>query len=135
MACLPSFANIVFSEANDDAAGVAAVVVARSTIIDYDYSGRAGEKRYPPRVNRDIPDGCRLAETYADAWLRPEHDIAALQWLCAQYHPTKVELRATWSSCVTELLSGSRPLVDVADRLAAYDSEALEPADRSTTGI
>jgi hypothetical protein len=53
----------------------------------------AGEKRYPPRVNRDIPDGCRL----------------------------------------TELFGGSTPLVDVADCLVAYESEALEPVDYTTT--
>lgn len=82
------FANIVFSDDSDAA-------TARSTIIDYDYSGPANETIYPPHFNRNIPDGFRHAGANADDFLRLEHDVAALHWMCKQYHPTNVDLRQT----------------------------------------
>jgi hypothetical protein len=114
------FSNIVFSRASD--------AVVASTIIDFDLSGPAGEKIYPPRFNRDIADGFRHAEASAHELLRPEHDIAALQWMCAQFRPKNVDLRDTWSSCVSDLFDG---MLGVADRLTAYESEELEPVDKN----
>jgi serine/threonine protein kinase len=114
------FSNIVFSEANDAAVA--------STIIDFDHSGLAGEKIYPPRFNPDITDGFRHAGARAYEFLRPEHDIAALQWMCAQYRPKNVDLRETWSSCVNELLDG---ILDVPDRLLVHEFEELEPVDKN----
>eukprot|EP01039_Chlorochromonas_danica_P003747 gene3747-4096_t len=114
------FSNIVFSDASD--------ATVASTIIDFDHSGLADEKIYPPRFNPDITDGFRHAGARANEFLRPEHDIAALQWMCAQYRPKNVDLRETWSSCVSELVDG---ILGVADRLAAHQFEALEPVDKS----
>lgn len=110
------FSNIVFSKAND-----AAVV---STIIDFDYSGPAGEKAYPPQFNHSIADGFRHEHARAYDILRPEHDIAALKWMCAQYRPKKTDLREKWSLCVDELSEG---IPDVVDRLEEYKLEELEP--------
>jgi hypothetical protein len=113
------FSNIVFSEASEAAVA--------STIIDFDHSGPAEEKIYPPRFNPDITDGFRHKGARENEFLRLEHDIAALQWMCAQYRPTKVDLRETWSSCV-ELLDD---LLGVSDRLKAHEFEELEPVDKN----
>lgn len=114
-------ANILFSEAKD--ANVA------STIIDFDHSGPAGERIYPWGFNYDIPDGFRHPEARADEFLRPEHDIAALHWICAQYHPKAAALRETWSTCLTELLNGA--LLSVADCLVLHQFEELEPVNKN----
>lgn len=115
------FSNIVFSEASDAAV--------KSTIIDFDYSGPAGEKLYPVRFNPDINDGFRHAEARACELLQPKHDIAALHWMCAQYHPKNVELRETWSWRVSELLFDD--ILNVANSLTAHVSEELEPVDEN----
>lgn len=116
------FANIVFSDKSDETVAI--------TIIDYDYSGPAGEKVYPPRFRHDITDGFRHDGARAYEYLHPEHDIAALHWMCDQYHPKNVGLRETWRLCVSELLDGTPP-VDVAAHLVALESEALEPVDKN----
>lgn len=115
------FSNIVFSEASS--------ATVESTIIDFDYSGPAGEKAYPPRFNPNVKDGCRHAEACAFALLHLKHDVASLQWMCEQYHPKNVDLRAWWSSCVSELLVGS--LREVAVRLVEHELEELEQVDKN----
>jgi len=108
------FSNIVFSMATDAAVS--------STIIDFDYSGREGEKAYPEGFNLNIVDGLRHTDVQPKKLLNREHDIAAVQWMWAQYRPKKVELRDMWSSCLDELID----LLNIVGRLEPHDSEELE---------
>jgi hypothetical protein len=113
------FANVVFSEPNDVAPAV-------STLIDFDYSGLAGVKTYPARFNTDIrPDGFRHLGARPAKFLRTEHDVSALQWMCEQFRPEKEGLRAEWASCIAALQSEGIQIV--IDRLAAHEQERLEP--------
>ena len=114
------FANIVFSDSSDAAVEVV------STIIDFDYSGKADKKVYPEAFNINIRDGFRHSGVRALELLRTEHDIAALQWMWAQYRPRNIELRETWSSCVDALME-ENGLLDVAARLEEHKFEELEP--------
>lgn len=115
------FSNIVFSDASS--------ATVERTIIDFDYSGPAEEKAYPPRFSADINDGYRHVEARADALLQLKHDVASLRWMCEQYHPKNVDLRGWWSSCVGELLVGS--LREVAGRLGEHELEELEQVDKN----
>jgi hypothetical protein len=85
-------ANIVFSESND--------AHITSTIIDFDYSGVENESRYSSRFNTNIPDGCRHETAIADAPLKKEHDIFAIQWICKQFTPKNEELKDVWNEYV-----------------------------------
>ena len=118
------FANIVFSDSSD------AAVEAVSTIIDFDYSGKAGEKVYPRTFNLNIRDGFRHSGVRELELLHTEHDIAALQWMWAQYRPKNAELRETWSSCMSALME-ENGLLDVAAHLEAHKAEELEPVDNN----
>jgi len=110
------FSNIVFSESY------------KAVIIDFDYSGLAGEQIYPLRFNRDIKDGLRHIGAREGDFLRVEHDIAAVQWMCAQYQPKNNKLMDTWSSFVENLKDGT-PILDIIPRLEEYSHEELEPVE------
>ena len=56
--------NVLFSE--------------NSMLIDPDFMGEAGKKRYPRNFNRDIPDGGRHTDASQDNCLQPAHDWFAL---------------------------------------------------------
>ena len=112
------FSNIVFSAPND--------AVVKSTIIDFDYSGPVGEKIYLPRFNHDITDGFRHAGARPNEFLRKEHDLAALNWMCMQYHPKGIDRREAWLSCVAALMDD---LLAVVDHLVILELEELEPVD------
>ena len=58
-----------------------------ATIIDYDFSGAAGKKRYPPGYNRDINDGQRHPDAISRNPLQPEHDVFSCLFLCRLYSP------------------------------------------------
>jgi hypothetical protein len=88
------FLNVVFStELNPP----------KATLIDFDYSGPEGEKRYPPRFNLDIPDGSRHCDAQPGALLNKTHDVAAMQWMCGVLQPKKENLRENWKSRILNL--------------------------------
>jgi len=57
------FANVVFSPP--------AVEPKYSTLIDFDNSGKFGERAYPSRFKLNIPDGQRLSGAIAGELLAP----------------------------------------------------------------
>ena len=113
------FSNIVFSESSAE--------LVTSTIIDFDYSGVADEQIYPMNYNREITDGSRHGDANETELLRYEHDVFAVQWMCAQFRPKKKNLRELWSKCVDDLMSN---LQDVIQRLEQMETHAeLEPVN------
>ena len=110
------FSNIVFSEPGEDRPVV-------STIIDFDYSGLAGEKAYPPRFNTSINDGFRHPDARPKELLQVSHDIAAVHWMFEQYRPAREELRRTWSSALQDLIS--RDIHAAVESLIPYEKEEL----------
>jgi hypothetical protein len=110
------FLNILFSRPSDTAP-------LASTIIDFDYSGLEGEKIYPPRFNTVIEHGFRHAGAVPGEFLRVEHDIAAVRWMCEQYRPKREDLREEWSSCVAEL---GDDLLSIIGRLSPHEFEEIE---------
>lgn len=119
------FHNVIFSRPNESA-------VITSTIIDYDYSGLADEKTYPPQFNTEIKHGYRHPGAVPGELLRVEHDIAAVAWMCAQYQPKRNDLKAEWLSCVADLEEG---LSSVIDRLSPHEQEEIEETSASNRAV
>jgi hypothetical protein len=119
------FSNVIFSEIHSDSPPV-------STIIDFDYSGLAGERVYPPHFNLIIDDGARHPDARPNEFLRLEHDIAAVKWMCEQYQPRKEELRSLWLSCILELEQDMQAAIE---QLEGYESEPLEPVTRADSVV
>jgi hypothetical protein len=115
------FSNVIFSETHSDSPPV-------STIIDFDYSGLAGERVYPPQFNLSIDDGARHPDARPNEFLRLEHDISAVKWMCKQYQPRREELRSLWSSYTLELEQDMQAAIE---QLECYESEPLEPVTRA----
>jgi hypothetical protein len=84
------------------------------TIIDYDFAGRAGEKRYPPQFNQDIDDGARARSASAGRCLLFEHDWFAIAAMMKKCHLEQAELR--WRQA-QELLEAPDHNVDRAIQL------------------
>jgi hypothetical protein len=136
------FSNIVFSnpivnlDSSDTSAEATKVV---STIIDFDYSGVAGERVYPERFNLNILDGFRHPGVLPNGFLLPEHDITAAKWMCEQYRPKVVDsngdVSAIWSLSIAEL---EEDLHGAVRRLEPYELVELVPIEGSvvvTTGF
>jgi tRNA A-37 threonylcarbamoyl transferase component Bud32 len=105
------FANIVFS----DPESIQKHGSVQSTIIDFDYSGIEGEKRYPERFNVDITDGFRHPDAQPMELLRCAHDLAAIQWMMRQYQPKDEQLKSVWSSCLESLIDNDEVSAIIAD--------------------
>jgi serine/threonine protein kinase len=60
------------------------------TIIDFDFSGEAGVKRYPRGYNRDIEDGQRHKDAVELHTLQSEHDVFSCLHLCSLFLPNEL---------------------------------------------
>lgn len=98
----------------------------QATIIDYDLSGRAGMTCYPPRFNRQVGDGQRHPGAVPGAALQPEHDRAAVLWMCEQFRPKKEALRAQWARCVASLAGELTTFGGALQALAQEEVEILD---------
>ena len=92
------FSNVIFSAADDE--------VVKATMIDFDFSGVSGEKRYPTGFNLRLDDGFRHADVCEGDFIRPHHDIAAARWMGSHFHPdnssSSPDLMQLWSSAFEE---------------------------------
>lgn len=114
------FSNVVFSNADDPEVN--------STLIDFDLSGKAGERMYPLGFNTEIDDGFRHIGAAPKDLLQIEHDVAALRWMLNQYRPKNIYLRDTWESAVKGDLQS---FVNAWDRGSNFEKEEVEPVENT----
>ncbi len=77
---------------------------AQSSLIDFDFSGQHGVKKYPPGFNLEILDGYRHARAKENAFLELEHDLYALGSLMSVFVAT--ESAETWYAVCKAVSNG-----------------------------
>ena len=79
---------------------------ATATLIDFDFAGMAGDKRYPEGFvtsAEDLGDGARHKNASAGQVLQPEHDWFSLGAVMAFVEPKDDKLRKQWQDVVSQL--------------------------------
>ena len=66
----------------------------KSSLIDFDLSGKDNETKYPEGFVRDIHDGFRHEDAREGSVLRKEHDCFSFSWLMSRYD---CEQPVTWA--------------------------------------
>jgi hypothetical protein len=108
-----------------------------ATIIDFDLSGRNGNKVYPSGFNLQIDDGKRHPDVKALSSLQFEHDIFAVVWMLRQYRPKPVNHHDLWAqaiNCLENKLTADFYKITSGfpyDELEAVEGVAL-PVNKST---
>jgi hypothetical protein len=95
-------------------------------IIDFDLSGRAGEKVYPSGFNLQINDGKRHPDVKDLSHLQFEHDIYAAVWMLQQYRPKAAHLHESWTQAVDILMKNSvDEFINMMSKLSSEELEAV----------
>jgi serine/threonine protein kinase len=76
----------------------------QSSLIDFDFSGKHGEKKYPAGYNREIFDGFRHADAKENSFLELKHDFYALSGLMNLFSTT--ESSEEWSVVCNAVSNG-----------------------------
>lgn len=103
-----------------------------ATIIDYDFSGSAGKKRYPRGYNRDINDGLRHQDATPGAVLQAEHDVFSCLYLCRLYSPLNGILQGVELSIDAILTCLAAENQDQSLSVAAAGLVAIVPSGQGT---
>jgi len=99
-----------------------------SQLIDFDFSGQAGDKVYPAGYNRDIDDGDRHPDANARSPLHLSHDLFSLGRIFAFYRPINADshVQQLWSNATKTLLaSEDNALTHVIEMLNTISQERL----------
>jgi hypothetical protein len=80
---------------------------AAASFIDFDFSGKPGEKRYPRGWVCDIDDGKRHADAKAGAILAVQHDTFALSAAFRFFKPQDSKHEDDWANALEALTNGS----------------------------
>jgi hypothetical protein len=92
-------------------------------LIDFDYTGTAGEQKYPPGYVREIPDGFRHSEATAGSVLHLVHDVYALHALLSELvFPDSRDFERIWN----QFLESIRP-----ENLSSFSESGLRISEFS----
>eukprot|EP01031_Cornospumella_fuschlensis_P032982 gene32982-39888_t len=105
----------------------------KSSLIDFDWTGRENEDMYPVGFNKDIGDGWRHEEASGGNYLHRAHDIFSLAKIMEHFAPVAeddVQCQSTWRDIAVGLISGEKNLDDAIGALQPYGEIAVRTMRR-----
>jgi hypothetical protein len=97
---------------------------AKSRLIDFDFAGMAGLKRYPAGFKSDLNDTERHTEAKENQLLEKQHDNHSLAWILSKFKPKEQIHSQAWSETILDITNGN--LQGALTRLQSLGIESLE---------